>query len=70
MFICTLGRSVSKIFYSFSCIFEQAIRKELHIFLLNMSRNAKIGLQRISVLLFSHYILANVYDPTNIDAHT
>lgn len=63
MLICALGRSVSKILYSFGCLSDQAVRQALHRFLLNMSRSCKkIGLQRISALLFSRYILAKVSD--------
>ena len=55
MFICALGRSVSKIFYSFCCLSDKAIRQQ-HRFLLNISRSCKNRLAKdISTIIFSSY---------------
>lgn len=55
MLICALGRSVSKFFYSFCCLSDQAIRQELHRFLLNMSRSCKNRLAKGISTIFSLY---------------
>lgn len=51
-----LGRSVTKIFYSFCCLSDQAIRQELHRFWLNMSRSFRNRFAKdISATIFSLY---------------